>query len=136
MTDPRRCRRCCAEKPLSEYDQNPGYGDGWRKWCRSCSEIPAEYRVYVIELSEDAGPRSDPRYPHVYVGQTGAFIDCRYWQHKNNLHSSSIVRRCGLQLRPDLYSDLPSVMTQIEALALEQQVMEDLRGRGFTVHGA
>lgn len=135
MTNPRRCRRCCEEKPLSEFEPNPGYGDTHLKVCRACRALPEEYRVYVIELSDEAGPRQTPTQPHVYVGQTSTLIECRYWQHQNKINSSSKVRRWGVRLRPDLYAHLPILESRQEAESLELQTMKELRRRGFTVHG-
>ena len=132
----RRCRRCCVEKSLSDFDENPEGSDpdGYRKWCRACCQTPTTYRVYVIELSDSAGPRKDPRLPNVYVGQTAANVDCRYWQHRNGVHSASIVKRHGIRLRPDLYDDLPILETQGEALQLEQETADRLDSGGYKVH--
>lgn len=48
----KHCRRCQAEKPLSEFRRDPRYRDGYGSWCKSChrersSEWAKENRARV-----------------------------------------------------------------------------------------
>lgn len=130
----RRCRRCCTEKGLAEFDEHPQGPDGYFKWCRTCRKIPTEYRVYVIELSDSAGARRNTPYCHLYVGQTAAQVECRFWQHRNGMHSATIVKNHGLRLRYDLFDQLQKLSSRDEALALEEETALRLEQAGFTVH--
>jgi hypothetical protein len=79
--------------------------------------------------------RRSPEFPIVYVGETAASVECRFWNHMNGINSAPIVERYGLFLRPDLYEHLPSVDTRPESKALERATMDDLERQGFTVRG-
>jgi hypothetical protein len=67
------------------------------------SASPLRYYVYVIELSDDAGPRVNASRPIVYVGQSVASPEVRFQQHLDGYRSSRYVRRFGVRLRPRLY---------------------------------
>jgi len=73
------------------------------------------YRVYVVELSDDTGPRLDPRFAWLYVGQSVWTPEERFAQHREQVHSSPDVRRYGRRLRPELYLDLPAFEHRGEA---------------------
>ncbi|MDF1597041.1 MAG: hypothetical protein P1T08_13255 [Acidimicrobiia bacterium] len=93
-------------------------------------------RVYVVELSDAAGERSNPAFPNVYVGETGRTVEERFATHKAGGRTASrTVTRFGLQLRPDLYEGLPEYETEAESVAAEQRLRRKLERQGYTVHG-
>jgi len=78
-----------------------------------------------------ANPNRDRKKPCVYVGMTGLTPEERFANHKAGLKASSIVRRYGTRLLPELYRHLP-----FEAAAkMEMDLAEDLRRAGYTVTG-
>jgi hypothetical protein len=101
---------------------------------RSAPE-PARYYVYVIELDDEVGPRRDPRYPSVYVGQSAVPPERRFRQHLEGYRSSRHVRKHGKHLRPRLYGHFNPIATRAEALATERELARRLRNRGYTVYG-
>ena len=93
------------------------------------------YYVYVVELDDSVGPRRDPRYPSVYVGQSVVPPVARFRQHKDGYRASRYVRRHGRHLRPRLYRRLNPMATREQAVATEQELASRLRKRGYTVYG-
>ncbi len=93
------------------------------------------YYVYVVELDDAVGPRRDPRYPSVYVGQSVVPPAERLRQHKDGYRSSRYVRKYGRHLRPRLYRRLNPMATRDQAVSMEQELARRLRGRGYTVYG-
>jgi predicted GIY-YIG superfamily endonuclease len=93
------------------------------------------YYVYVVELDDTVGPRRDPRYPSVYVGQSVVPPAERLRQHKEGYRSSRYVRRYGKHLRPRLYRHFNPMATRDQAVAVEQELARRLRNRGYTVYG-
>ena len=93
------------------------------------------YHVYVIELSDDAGPRVNPQKPNVYVGQSVRTPEIRFAQHREGFKASRVVRRFGIKLRPRLYRNYGPYRSRDEALKGEKQLADRLRDRGFTVYG-
>ena len=76
-------------------------------------------RVYVIELSREAGKRRDPRIPWVYVGSSARDPEIRFEQHRRGYKSSGRVKRFALRLRPDLYDDIEPMRSSARARAAE-----------------
>mgnify|MGYP003289445048 CR=1 FL=1 len=93
------------------------------------------YYVYVVELDDAVGPRRNPGYPSVYVGQSVVPPAERLRQHKGGYRSSRYVRRYGKHLRPRLYRRLNPMATRDQAVAMEQELARRLRHRGYTVYG-
>src|SRR4029453_17962974 len=93
------------------------------------------YYVYVVELDDAVGPRRNPRYPSVYVGQSVVPPAERLRQHKDGYRSSRYVRKHGRHLRPGLYRRFNPMATRDEAVAMEQELARRLRNRGYTVYG-
>ena len=93
------------------------------------------YHVYVIELDDAVGPRSNPKYPNVYVGQSWLSPDERFVQHRTGIHASRYVKKHGKWLRPKLYEQHNPIATQDEAKARETWLAAHLRRRGYTVWG-
>jgi hypothetical protein len=91
-------------------------------------------RVYVIELSPNAGRRRDPRIPWVYVGSSARDPEIRFEQHRRGYRSARLVKRFALRLRPDLYSDLEPVRAYADALAAEERRARELAACGFVAH--
>jgi len=96
---------------------------------------PRRYYVYVIELDDTVGPRRDPRYPSVYVGQSAVPPGERFRQHKEGYRSSRHVRSHGKYLRPGLYRHFNPIATRDEAVAMERELARRLGNRGYTVYG-
>ena len=95
---------------------------------------PMAARVYVIELTPQAGRRRDPRIPWVYVGSSAREPETRFDQHLRGYRSSRIAKRFALRLRPDLYEDLPPFGTSAKARAAEVARARELAGAGFVAH--
>src|SRR4051812_44942042 len=98
-----------------------------------------EYRVYVIELNQEAVPakrRHERPLPRcVYVGQTAHPLEHRFDQHVNGHWTASrAARQWGVRLLPDLYPAENPVSTREEAKALEKQVAQALERIGYVVH--
>ncbi len=93
------------------------------------------YYVYVIELTDDAGPRPNPRRACVYVGQSVHIPDERFRQHKAGYKASRKVRQHGRWLRRKLYEQYNPITTRQEAERMERWLAQRLRERGFTVFG-
>jgi len=104
---------------------------------------PYHHSVYVVLLDPAVGkvrkiraanPKRDPKKPCVYVGMTGLPPEERFANHKAGIKNSSLVKRYGIRLLPDLYEHLNPM--RFEAAAqMEQDLAEDLRGAGYTVTG-
>ena len=90
----------------------------------------AHHRVYVVRLDH---PRAKGR-PCYYVGMTGLPIEERFANHKRGHKAAGVVRRFGERLVPVLYAHL-NPMTYAQAVAMEAQLADDLRARGFVVFG-
>ncbi len=91
-------------------------------------------RVYVIELSPNAGRRRDPRIPWVYVGSSARDPEIRFDQHRRGYKSSGLVKRFALRLRPDLYDDLDPFRGSTAARDAELARARELAGCGFIAH--
>jgi hypothetical protein len=91
-------------------------------------------RVYVIELSWEAGRRRDPRIPWVYVGSSARDPEIRFAQHRRGYKSSGLVKRFALHLRPDLYEDLGPIRSSARAREAEQARAKELAAAGFIAH--
>lgn len=100
------------------------------------SRATPEYRLYVIELSDDVGPREDPALPWVYVGQSALSPEERFEQHRTGARNvrgplySKWPRRHGLRLRPDLYEQEPVLQSRHDAELAEARLAERLRSLG------
>jgi predicted GIY-YIG superfamily endonuclease len=88
------------------------------------------HHVYVVYLRN---PKGDGRAGY-YVGMTGLTPERRFENHKNGIKAAGIVRRCGERLVPKLYEHL-NPMPYADALAMEAQLADELRARGFQVFG-
>ena len=88
------------------------------------------HHVYVVYLRT---PKGDGRAGY-YVGMTGLTPEERFANHKRGYKGASVVRRFGERLVPKLYAHL-NPMTFDEAVAMEQQLAAELRGRGYQVFG-
>ncbi len=94
----------------------------------------AHYRVYVVELTDEACKRRSTERACVYVGETWKTPEERFGEHKaGGLTASKIVRDHGKRLRPDLYRRWGPYATREEASAAEQRLADRLAERGFTV---
>lgn len=91
-------------------------------------------RVYVIELTREAGRRRDPRIPWVYVGSSAREPEIRFDQHRRGYKSSGRVKRFALRLRPDLYEDLDAFKGSIRARKAELARARELAAAGFVAH--
>jgi hypothetical protein len=88
------------------------------------------HSVYVVYLRD---PKGDGRAGY-YVGMTGLTPEERFQNHKNGVKCAGVVRRCGERLVPKLYAHL-NPMPYKRAVAMEVQLAEELRARGFQVFG-
>jgi len=97
---------------------------------RLASQLTSHHSVYVVYLRN---PRGDGKAGY-YVGMTGLTPEQRFANHKAGTKAARVVQRFGVRLVPRLYAHL-NPMTYLEALAMEKQLAEELRGRGFQVFG-
>ena len=86
--------------------------------------------VYVVYLKN---PKGDGRAGY-YVGMTGLTPEERFANHKAGIKGAGVVRRFGVRLVPRLYAHL-NPMTYQQAVAMEVQLADELRARGFQVFG-
>jgi len=112
---------------------------------RPRADQPPEHHhhVYVVLLDPAAGrlgkvralnPDRDPKKPCVYVGMSGLLPKDRFANHLRGDKASSVVRRFGIRLLPELYAHL-NPMPFEAAAQMERDLAEDLRGAGYTVTG-
>lgn len=93
-----------------------------------------QWRVYVFELEDAAGPGSLADKPNLYVGQTERTVLERLGTHLTNTRrGSGKVRRYFRSIRWDLFEGLGPYESKEDALRAETELEADLRGRGFTV---
>lgn len=101
------------------------------------------HNVYVVLLDKAVGkirkvkllnPNHDPKKPSVYVGLTGLTPEERFANHQQGIKSSSLVKRFGIRLLPELYEHL-NPMPYEAAAQMEKDLTEDLRRVGYTVVG-
>jgi predicted GIY-YIG superfamily endonuclease len=88
------------------------------------------HHVYVVYLRNPAGDGK----AGYYVGMTGLTPEERFENHKNGKKAARVVLRHGERLVPKLYAHL-NPMTFDEAAAMELQLAEELRARGYQVYG-
>jgi hypothetical protein len=88
------------------------------------------HNVYVVYLRN---PRGDGKAGY-YVGMTGLAPEARFENHKRGYKGAGVVRRFGERLVPKLYEHL-NPMTYEEAAAMERQLADELRARGYQVFG-
>jgi len=110
---------------------------------RTNSQSKHHHNVYVVLLESVAdeisrirsgNPARDPKKPCVYVGMTGLSPEERFANHKQGIKSSSVVKKHGIRLLPELYAHL-NPMPYEAAVRMEQDLAEDLRRAGYTVTG-
>ena len=92
---------------------------------------PAVARLRKVRVEN---PDRDPEKPCVYVGMSGLPPEERFANHKQGEKASSVVKRYGLRLLPDLYAHL-NPMPFEGAAQMEQDLAGDLRRAGYTVTG-
>jgi len=101
------------------------------------------HNVYVVLLDpaaaglrkvRAANPDRDPKQPCVYVGMSGLTPAERFANHKKGDKASSVVKRHGIRLLPELYAHL-NPMPYEAAVEMEQDLAGDLRMAGYTVAG-
>jgi hypothetical protein len=123
--------RTCEADPWTRMMDRPAI----RSRAAQPGAAPRRYYIYVVELDDAVGPRRDPRYPSLYVGQSVVPPKERLRQHKDGYRSSRYVRKHGKHLRPGLYRRFNPMVTRDEAVAMEQELARRLRNRGYTVYG-
>jgi hypothetical protein len=89
-------------------------------------ERGASHSVYVVLLHD---PARNGRWG-LYVGQTSLDPDWRFDQHKSGYKASSVVRRFGVRLMPNLVEHL-NPMKGWEALDLEAVLATAFRDAGI-----
>jgi hypothetical protein len=92
------------------------------------------YRIWVAELSDEAGPRVHPARPNIYVGLTIEDPERRFARLKNGMRPDHEVYLHGIGVRPDLYEGLPIYPERAEAKAAKASLIKDLRRQGFVVN--
>jgi len=110
---------------------------------RSQSHSAHHHYVYVVLLDPVVGrmrkvqsqnTNRDLKKPCVYVGMSGLKPEQRFANHKAGIKASSLVKRFGLRLLPELYEHL-NPMPFEAAAQMERDLAEDLRHAGYTVSG-
>jgi hypothetical protein len=106
-------------------------------------EALTHHNVYVVLLDQAikklrkvqlANPDCDPTKPCVYVGMSGLTPEERFLNHKRGIKCSSLVKRYGIRLLPQLYAHLNPLPYEAAA-QMEKDLTEDLRRAGYTVVG-
>ncbi len=101
----------------------------------------ARHHVYVVELDEAVlrearFVRANPSYRYgmrcLYVGMTGLDPDLRFDRHKAGIQANRYVTQYGLRLLPELYAVF-NPMPYAIAMAMEHELAEDLREKGYAV---
>ena len=109
----------------------------------SSPQAKNHHNVYVVLLYQAVGklrkvrainPGRDPNKPCIYVGMTGLTPEERFKNHKQGIKASSLVKRYGIRLLPELYTHL-NPMPYEAAMQMEMDLTEDLRRAGYTVVG-
>jgi hypothetical protein len=114
-----------------------------RQGTESVATKPAKKRfsVYVIGLHKlvlkerkflAATPQYNPARPCVYVGMTGLSPRQRFLNHRLGIKGCKYVKKYGMYLRPRLYEQF-NPMTYADACAMERELAERLRQRGYAV---
>jgi hypothetical protein len=114
----------------------------WSERLQTSADRAKSCCLYVIELADEArtikrvreaNPDANPKMKCVYVGSTAKTPEQRFEVHKaGGKQSSSIVRKYGQRLVPELYRDLP-LMIRAQAERKEKQLAKQLRAKGYTV---
>lgn len=108
------------------------------------------YHIYVIELDKkvfsenrkfrEANPQFNGVTECLYVGQTSKTPFVRFKQHKTGYKnkkghklSANIVEKYGLYLRPSLYNQIEPLKTRAKAVAMEEQLVLELRRKNYAV---
>lgn len=96
-------------------------------------------RVYVVRLRPGEGEADKV----VYVGETERTPEERFATHmKGGRTAARVVTRRGVSLLPSLYEHVPPVgdpdrrEAMMRSSAVERWLADELRGEGYTVHGA
>jgi predicted GIY-YIG superfamily endonuclease len=97
---------------------------------RKKAAATGHHHVYVVYLRN---PKGDGRAGY-YVGMTGLTPEERFLNHKKGVKAASVVRRHGERLVPHLYAHL-NPMPYGKAVAMEVQLADSLRKRGYLVFG-
>ena len=113
------------------------------KRLRSDRRAAYHHHVYVVLLDSAvaalrkvraANPTRDPGKPCVYVGMSGLTPEERFANHKSGDKASSVVKRFGIRLLPELFAHL-NPMPFEAAAEMERDLADDLRRAGYTVAG-
>lgn len=92
--------------------------------------------VYVIELSDEVGPRKNQRFPNVYVGETCKSREERFLQHRTGYFAGD--RRWApfvTRLMPELFEHLPDMDSREDAEVEAEGLAAELARQGYTVRG-
>jgi hypothetical protein len=92
---------------------------------------PAVARLRKVRVENS---NRDPAKPCIYVGMSGLSPEERFANHKRGDKASSLVKRFGIRLLPELYAHL-NPMPFDAAVEMERDLAEDLRRAGYTVTG-
>lgn len=94
-----------------------------------------QFRLFVVELSDEVGMRRDPKLPIVRIEITDRNPDTRFAEIKRSTRlRNSEIHNYGLTVRDDL-APLGTWSTRREAKQAKVALAEELKRRGFTVMG-
>lgn len=116
------------------YDQMENRGTSIEKLHHSVYVILLDPGVLRFPSITRLNPNRDPAKPCVYVGMTGLPVEQRFENHKKGIKASSLVKRYGVRLMPELYAYL-NPMPYEAAAEMEKDLAADLRAEGYTVTG-
>ena len=114
-----------------------------RRTLKRFQQSQHHHYVYVVLLDlavskirkvQAQNPNRDPKKSCVYVGMSGLTPKERFANHKAGIKASSLVKRYGIRLLPELYEHL-NPMPFEAAVQMEKDLAEDLRRAGYTVLG-
>jgi hypothetical protein len=99
------------------------------------------HNVYVVELDRavleeprfaEANPRHDQSKACYYVGLTGLTPEERFKNHREGRKSNKFVRKYGLRLCEQLYSEY-NPLSYEDGVQMEAELARMLRARGHAV---
>lgn len=116
-------------------------GKRWQRLSALASLPVTVDSLYVIEISDERGPRLNPKYPNVNARQTALTPEARFAQYRAGYKASRYLWKggkgrgqwLGLWLKRRLYGRYNPIETRAEAERLDAWLAEHLRHKGYTV---
>jgi hypothetical protein len=123
------------ERPVAKRIRQLTRGRRERVWrTEGARRERRAWRLYVLELDDEAGPGRLPDRPNLYVGQTARSVLERLGVHlTDSVIGSGKVRKHFRAIRFDLFNPSETFGSSAEALQAEAALEAALRRRGHAV---